>query len=348
MHVLRIVAFSLVLLCLGLPVEAQPTEFVSASDTLSSSTDSFVVAVRGMASARFQTLDSYSGTWEVQCSTDGGVTYDTDDEVNLSLEGAAAAAAQSVTDTVGIWTASIAGCSHIKVIATSGFAASDTTVAVAAVATGGSSGGAVTVSGEVTVTDVATATNQGTAQTTLSSILTELQTAAAMDVAHDIPDTGNPVKIGGRADSTTPADVSADGDRVNAWFNLAGSQANFLTAHTVGGCTPGSSISGAAVLETEIKATAGTLYELVITNIDATPVYARLYNDTAANTDETDTPVARYGVPGTTAVGGIVTNSIAVGKNFSTAITIRVTTGIADNDTGALSANEVLVSYCYK
>jgi hypothetical protein len=52
-------------------------------------------------------------------------------------------------------------------------------------------------------------------------------------------------------------------------------------AGTSGGCTPNSSISAGAVLETEIKATAGQLYQLVITNIDSTPVYARLYNDTA-------------------------------------------------------------------
>lgn len=131
----------LLILCVGLPVQAQAPDFVRSQDTLSSNGDAFVVPVRGYASARLQTLDSYSGTWEVQCSVDDGTTYDTDDEVNLSLEGASAAAVQEVTDTVAIYTATVAGCTHIKVIATAGFAASDTTIAVAAIVSGGSSGG---------------------------------------------------------------------------------------------------------------------------------------------------------------------------------------------------------------
>src|SRR5688572_10112294 len=123
---------ALVLLGLASRVEAQRGDTVNVSDTLSSSTDSFVVNVRGMASLRLQTKDSYSGTWEVQCSADGGVTYDDNDEVNLFLEGASAAAAQAVTDTVGIWTANVAGCTHVKIIATAGFAATDTVIAASA------------------------------------------------------------------------------------------------------------------------------------------------------------------------------------------------------------------------
>ena len=41
------------------------------------------------------------------------------------------------------------------------------------------------------------------------------------DVAHDAADAGNPVKIGGKAETTAPAAV-ADGDRVNAWFDEYG------------------------------------------------------------------------------------------------------------------------------
>jgi hypothetical protein len=142
MHaLLRVSLGTLLILSLSRPVMAQPDQFIGVSDTLSSNGDSFVVNVRGMASMRVQPKDSYSGTWEVQCSVDGGVTYATDDEVNLFLEGASSAAVQSVTDTVGIWTATVAGCSHIKVIATAGFAASDTTIAIGAVASGGSSSG---------------------------------------------------------------------------------------------------------------------------------------------------------------------------------------------------------------
>ena len=47
------------------------------------------------------------------------------------------------------------------------------------------------------------------------------------DVAHDAADSGNPVKMGGKAYTGTPGAVSADGDRVNAWFNTRGAQATF-------------------------------------------------------------------------------------------------------------------------
>jgi hypothetical protein len=159
--------------------------------------------------------------------------------------------------------------------------------------------------------------------------------------------TSGPVTIG-VASSTAPAAVST-GQMKRAWFNLNGAQMTQPIVGTIGGCTPNSSISTAAVLETEIKATAGQLYQLVITNLDATPVFARLYNDTAANTDQTDTPLQRFVVPtqGNGNGAGFVL-PINVGQEYSTAITLRVTTGAADNDTGALTANEVLVSYCYK
>jgi len=49
------------------------------------------------------------------------------------------------------------------------------------------------------------------------------------DVAHDAVDSGNPVKIGGKAVSGAPDNVAA-GDRVDAWFNSRGAQAVVLTS----------------------------------------------------------------------------------------------------------------------
>lgn len=41
------------------------------------------------------------------------------------------------------------------------------------------------------------------------------------DIAHDAADSGNPVKVGGKAESTFPTAV-ADADRVDAWFDTLG------------------------------------------------------------------------------------------------------------------------------
>ena len=46
------------------------------------------------------------------------------------------------------------------------------------------------------------------------------------DIAHDAVDTGFPIKIGGKAESTEPTAV-ADADRVDAWFDLVGRLATF-------------------------------------------------------------------------------------------------------------------------
>lgn len=48
-------------------------------------------------------------------------------------------------------------------------------------------------------------------------------------IAHDAVDSGNPNKLGGYAKNTAPTAVSADGDRVNAWFGLNGQQATMIT-----------------------------------------------------------------------------------------------------------------------
>jgi hypothetical protein len=142
-------------LALGPSLEAQqPVRLQSTAvqDTLSSNGDSVTLTnynIGGFGSVKIQTLDSYSGTWEVQCSLSGtvvdtstitGATFDTDDEVPVTLLGATSSAA-SVTDTVGIWTADAAGCRAIKVIATAGFAASDTVVVISATQSGGTGSG---------------------------------------------------------------------------------------------------------------------------------------------------------------------------------------------------------------
>ena len=50
------------------------------------------------------------------------------------------------------------------------------------------------------------------------------------NVAHDVADAGNPVKIGGKANAAAPSDVSANNERVDAWFLRNGAQASALTA----------------------------------------------------------------------------------------------------------------------
>lgn len=97
--------------------------------------------------------------------------------------------------------------------------------------------------------------------------------------------------------------------------------------------------------EEEIKATAGQVYSIAAFNTNASARYLKFYNATAANvTVGTTTPVLTYYLPAT---GGF-TIDIPCGYAFSTAITAAATTGVADNDTGAPGANEVIVNIGYK
>lgn len=59
------------------------------------------------------------------------------------------------------------------------------------------------------------------------------------DTAHDASDSGDPVKVGGKAESTLPSAV-ADGDRVNGWFDLFGRQ---VVMPIVANATKGSTVS---------------------------------------------------------------------------------------------------------
>jgi hypothetical protein len=135
---------SLAALLLAASAAAQPTtglRTATVRDTLDSNGDAVTLTgTGGLAGLAIQTLDSYSGTWELQCSTDAGTTYDTDDEVLMTLVGGTSQVA-AVTDTVGIWQANISGCNAVRVVATAGFAASDTVVQMQAITPGGGSGG---------------------------------------------------------------------------------------------------------------------------------------------------------------------------------------------------------------
>jgi hypothetical protein len=101
--------------------------------------------------------------------------------------------------------------------------------------------------------------------------------------------------------------------------------------------------------EEEVKATAGCVYGVWFSNVATSTRFLKFYNATAANvTVGTTTPVLTLAMPGnaTDDVSGVF--SIPQGINFSTAICVAATTGLADNDTGAPAANDCIVNVFYK
>lgn len=97
-------------------------------------------------------------------------------------------------------------------------------------------GGSITVDGTVTATGPLTDTQLRASAVPISAASLPLPTGAALDatltggmalfqavgnVAHDGVDAGNPVKVGGKANSATPTAVSV-GDRADLWVGLNG------------------------------------------------------------------------------------------------------------------------------
>jgi hypothetical protein len=170
------------------------------------------------------------------------------------------------------------------------------------------------------------------------------------EVAHDEVDSGNPSKIGGYASAAVPTAVAA-ADRVNGWFTLNGALAASPQPHTHGGLTIFRSLD-LDETEEEVKGTAGCLYKLRITNRTTSARYVKLYNATAASvTVGGTTPIDTIVVPGggSADLATVITESFGgMGLAFSTALSMAATTGLADADTGAPGANDVVVTAYYK
>ena len=119
-----------------------------------------------------------------------------------------------------------------------------------------------------------------------------------------------------------------------------------VTATVTGGTTlpvtPTTTFTNSAATTngTVIKASAGTLWNVVVSNVNAAARYLKFYNSTTV-TVGTTTPAFTILIP-----AGATVN-IAGGSNgirFATGICLGITTGMADADTGAVAANEIKVA----
>jgi hypothetical protein len=145
------------------------------------------------------------------------------------------------------------------------------------------------------------------------------------------------IKLVHGADGTNDGDVST---------------ANPMPVRVIGSAANGLSIFRSLDIdesEEEVKATAGTVYGVWVSNMATSTRFLKFYNATAANvTVGTTTPVITIAIPGNTSDDvSAVLGAGGHGIKFDTAICVAATTGLADNDTGAPSANDVLVNVFY-
>jgi hypothetical protein len=161
---------------------------------------------------------------------------------------------------------------------------------------------------------------------------------------------GNNVSVNNGAVGTGVQRVTIANDStgvvgLNTGSNTIGSVS--LVPKTSGGTTPYSLIAAAGANQdsTNITTAASQLYGVCIYNNVASARYVKVY-DKATGPTSADTPKFRFILNGTQGAGSCrdFTNGVA----FANGIAFRITTGIADNDTGAATANDVIVNAEYK
>jgi hypothetical protein len=105
--------------------------------------------------------------------------------------------------------------------------------------------------------------------------------------------------------------------------------------------------------EEEVKGKEGIVLGYDATNMSASPLYLKFYDAASSDvTVGTTTPKMSYPIPTNGDTNG---SGRAQGPEFGpngvpfwNGITVAVTTGLADNDTGAPGANEAIVHVYYK
>jgi hypothetical protein len=167
------------------------------------------------------------------------------------------------------------------------------------------------------------------------------------DDAAFTPGTTRVAMVGFEADESSTDSVD-EGDGGAARMTLDRKQIVTPQPHTAGGLSIFRSID-LDESEEEIKATAGCVYGVWVTNTATSTRFVKFYNLTAANTTVgSSTPVITIGVPGNTSDDVTGLFSSTHGIMFDTAISAAATTAVADADTGAPGANEVILNVFYK
>jgi hypothetical protein len=156
-----------------------------------------------------------------------------------------------------------------------------------------------------------------------------------------------PTNSGSAVSSAPLLTAGSDGTNVRTLrTDTSGTLQASLGPTTTGGLSTTKLLSAASTNATSVKNSAGQLYNVQAYNLNAAARYLKLYNKASAPTVGTDTPVNVWLIPGGSSAGLVF--EIANGLPCALGIAIALTTGIADSDTGAVAASEVLVNLQYK
>lgn len=153
--------------------------------------------------------------------------------------------------------------------------------------------------------------------------------------------------LGGTADETATDSVT-EGQAGAARITLDRKLITSPYPHTAGGLAIHRSIDLDEGTGEVVKASAGQVYAMWVTNTATATRFIKFYNATSC-TMGTGTPVITIGIPGNSSddIAGSFGPG-GMGIAFSTGICVGATTGVADADTGAPGANDVIANVYFK
>ena len=167
-----------------------------------------------------------------------------------------------------------------------------------------------------------------------------------VDDAAFTPATSSVMMAGFEADEGSTDSVD-EGDAGAARMTLDRKLIVTSQPHTAGGLSVSRDIDLDNGTLTVVKASAGQLYGITITNTGTVTVFVKFY-DAASGTLGTGTPVITIGVPGNSSDDTTLAQSFPLGIAFGTGICVGAGTGVADADNTDPGANVVIANIYYK
>ncbi len=159
-------------------------------------------------------------------------------------------------------------------------------------------------------------------------------------LATDQPQLTNALKVDGSA-ATQPVSGTVNAAQSGTWTVQPGNTANttpWLVTPTPSTALSGSRIKSAASTNgTSVKASAGKIFGLSVSNNTSSNRWLKLYDKATAPTVGTDTPIETILIP----PNGGRNVEWSLGYPFATGIAYAITGGVADTDTTATAADDV-------
>lgn len=280
------------------------------------------------SSVTAQVTGTFVAVYTVKLSNDNSTYYTPLAGLTNLVTGATTA---SITNTGGYFSLQTNGARYVELTAT-GYTSGTITVKLFAGSGSGSSA------------DGATASNQATQSTYLSTLDTNIAAVLASlglasDSASSVGGTGT-VEAKLRLITTILSAIQVAAESSTAVDVVP-------TGGTTQGALPASWISDNSSTSTVVKASPGTVYSINVTNILAAALYVRAYDTTTATCTSATGIVGRWIIPAS-ATGAGATFNFPVGKKFATGISFCITTTVGDTNNTAIAANVAVFSADYK